>query len=65
MAIVLTGTKTVTQGLSPALTAAVLTALLATPIEQLTVAQLKQLNDATKRIKGGHAPGAALGTLFQ
>jgi hypothetical protein len=64
MAIVLTGTKTVTRAVAPHLTAAGLTALLATALENLTVAQLKELVDAVERVPGGSKPGATLGSLF-
>jgi hypothetical protein len=64
MAIVFTGSKTVTKDVAPHLTAATLTALLATAPENLTFAQLKQLSDGVKRISGGHAPAATLGTIF-
>lgn len=64
MAIVLTGTKTVNNHVAPHLSATVMTAILATPVENLTVAQVKQLVDALKRIPGGTNPGATLGTIF-
>ena len=64
MAATCSGTKTVTKTLAPHLTAAVLTTLLATPIENLTVAQVQQLIDAIKRVSGGKTPGNVIGTLF-
>jgi hypothetical protein len=64
MAIVLTGTKTVTKAIAPHLTAAELTALLATAPENLTVAQLEQLHDAVKRAPGGSKPAATLGSIL-
>jgi hypothetical protein len=59
-----TGTKTVTTNVSPSLTAALLTALLATPIENLTVAQLREINDALTKIPGGHSPTKTIGQLL-
>ena len=64
MAATTSGTKTVTHTIAPHLTAAVLTTLLATPIESLTVAQLKQLRDALKRVQGGDNPANLIGTLL-
>ena len=58
------GTKTVTRDVSPYLTASTLTALLATPIESLTVAQFNQLKDALTRISGGGNPAAVIGQLL-
>ena len=46
MAATTSGTKTVTHTVAPHLTAAILTTLLATPIESLTVGQLDALVDA-------------------
>ena len=60
----LTGTQTVLHDVAPHLTAAHLTALLATPVEQLTVAQLVQLIDATSRVEGGSDPAALIGALL-
>ena len=65
MAIVITGTKTVTKAIAPHLSAATLTTLLATAPENLTIAQLEQLHDAAKRTKGGSNPAATLGSIFQ
>jgi hypothetical protein len=58
------GTKTVTHAVAPHLTAAELTALLALPIESLTVKQLNQLADAVTRVAHGHEPGETIGTLL-
>ena len=60
----LSGTKTVTRDLAPHLTAAVLTALLATPVEDLTVTQLKDLLDALRRLPHGEEPVQTLGQLL-
>jgi hypothetical protein len=65
MAAQVTGSKTVTQSVSPAATAAVLTALLATPIEDLTVAQLQLLEDTLRKVPGGHAPKDTIGSLLK
>lgn len=59
-----TGTKTVTLGVAPHLTAAQLTAMLALNIETLTVRQLGALVDAISRVPGGHNPGATIGSLL-
>jgi hypothetical protein len=64
MAASTSGTKTVTHTLAPHLTAALLTTLFATPIESLTVAQLKLIRDALRRIDGGENPTATIGSLF-
>jgi len=64
MAATTSGTKTVTHALAPHLSAAVLTALLATPIENLTVAQLDELRDALSRVAKGEAPATTIGTLL-
>jgi hypothetical protein len=53
MAIVFTGTKTVTTNLAPHLTAAALTTLLATAPENMTLKQLATLNDAVNRVPAG------------
>lgn len=64
MAATTSGTKTVTRTVAPHLTATILTTLLATPIENLTVAQFDQLRDTLKRIGGGRTPGATIGSLL-
>ena len=64
MAATTSGTKTVTHTLAPHLSAAVLTTLLATPIESLTVAQFKELHDALKRVDGGDNPALTIGSLL-
>jgi hypothetical protein len=65
MAVTLTGTKTVTVSVAPHLPASVLTALLATPVENLTVAQLDQLRDAVNRVAQGAAPSSSVGSLLR
>ena len=65
MAAQVTGSKTVTRDVSPNATAAVLTATLATAVENLTVAQLQMLEDAVRKVPGGHAPGITIGSLLR
>jgi hypothetical protein len=64
MAATTTGTKTVTRTIAPHLTAMVLTTLLATPIENLTVGQLDQIHDALKRIPDGENFSRIIGSLL-
>jgi hypothetical protein len=64
MAATTSGTKTVTRALAPHLTAAMLTTLLATPIESLTVWQLIQILDALKRIPDGKNLARTIGSLL-
>ncbi|HYK58177.1 MAG TPA: hypothetical protein VEV85_01995 [Bryobacteraceae bacterium] len=45
--------------------AAYLTTLLATPVENLTVAQLRDLTDALERVSGGEARTGVVGTLLR
>lgn len=65
MAATVSGSKTCTQALAPHLSATYLTTLLATPIENLTVAQLRDLTDALKRVSGGEASTSVVGTLLK
>jgi hypothetical protein len=65
MAAVVTGSKTITLNAYPGLTASTLTTIMATPVEQLTVAQLGQLKDAISRIPGGGNPSATIGSLLK
>jgi hypothetical protein len=64
MAATTSGTKTVTHALAPHLTAAILTTLLATPIEGLTVGQLNALCDALRRVADGENPARTIGSLL-
>lgn len=64
MAATTSGTKTVTNTLAPHLAAAMLTALLATPLENLTISQLNQIHDALKRIQDGKNPARTIGSLL-
>ena len=64
MAATTSGTKTVTRMIAPHLTAAILTTLLATPIESLTVGQLDTIVDALRRCSGGENPASTIGSLF-
>ena len=65
MAATVSGSKTCTQALAPHLSAANLTTLLATPVENLTVAQLRDLTDALECISGGEACTGVVGTLLR
>ena len=65
MAAQVTGSKTVTHDVSPNATATVLTTLLATPIENLTVSQFELLNEVLRKVPGGHAPGGTIGSLLR
>jgi len=58
------GTKTCNNSVSPQLSASALTALLAIPIENLTVAQFRQIADALSRVAGGVAPTSTVGSLL-
>jgi hypothetical protein len=64
MAAATSGTKTVTHSIAPHLSASMLTTLLATPIENLTVVQLEQICDALKRVPNGETPGKTVGSLL-
>ena len=64
MAATTSGTKTITHTIAPHLTAAILTTILATPIESLTIAQLNALIDALERISDGKNPARTLGSLL-
>jgi hypothetical protein len=64
MAATTSGTKTVTHTVAPHLSATLLTTLLATPIESLTVAQFKELRDALRRIDDGDNPVRTIGSLL-
>lgn len=57
-------TKTVTTSVSPALTATLLTSLLAEPIELLTISQLDSILSATKRGPNGSNPNALIGACL-
>jgi hypothetical protein len=64
MAATTAGTKTVTTTLAPHLSASTLTTIMATPVENLTVAQLKQLHDALKRVTDGKNLIRTIGSLI-
>jgi hypothetical protein len=64
MAATTSGTKTVTHTIAPHLTATILTTLLATPIESLTVGQLNALVDALRRVADGENPARTIGSLL-
>lgn len=64
MSASVSGSKTVNNDLAPHLKAATLTTLLATPIETLTVVQLRQLMDAVSRVPKGGAESQTIGSLL-
>jgi hypothetical protein len=64
MAATTAGTKTVTRTLAPHLTATMLTTILATPIELLTVAQFWAIQDALARVQDGDNPARIVGALL-
>jgi hypothetical protein len=64
MAATTAGTKTVTHALAPHLSAATLTTLLATPLENLTIGQLDQICDALTRLPDGETPARTIGSLL-
>jgi hypothetical protein len=64
MAAITTGSKTVTRDVGPSHTAAQLTAILAIPVENLTIAQLRLLEEAVRKVSSGHEPKATIGGLF-
>ncbi len=64
MAATTSGTKTVTHSIAPHLPASMLTTLLATPLEALTIGQLNQLHDALKRVASGENPASTIGSLL-
>ena len=64
MAATTSGTKTVTHALAPHLSAALLTTLMATPLESLTVWQLCQIHDALKRVADGQNMARTIGSLL-
>ena len=64
MAVILSGTKTVSTAVAPHLSASTLTTLCATAVENLTVAQLLQLVDVVKRVGGGFSPTKTIGSLL-
>ncbi|MBV8846422.1 MAG: hypothetical protein JO307_26755 [Bryobacterales bacterium] len=65
MAATVTGSKTCTQALAPHLSAAKLTTILATPIENLTIAQLGDLIDGLHRLAGGMEKTYIIGNLLR
>ncbi|HEY1754821.1 MAG TPA: hypothetical protein VGG72_05460 [Bryobacteraceae bacterium] len=64
MAAAVTGSKTVTK---PAAnhTAAYLTTLMATPVEQFTILQLHDLGEALRAQSGGDEPTETIGALLK
>jgi hypothetical protein len=63
MPATVTGSKTLTQDASPNLNAALLSTILATAPENLTVAQLAQLHSALATVSGDN-PAATVGSLL-
>jgi hypothetical protein len=64
MAATTAGTKTVSKDLGPGYTASQLTAILAIPIESLTIAQFRFLEEALRKVSRGHDPSLVIGTLL-
>jgi hypothetical protein len=64
MAATTSGTKTVTHALAPHLSATLLTTLMATPLENFTIAQLNEISDALKRVADGENPLRTIGSLI-
>jgi len=64
MPIVLTGTKTVNNAIGPE-TAANLTTIMATAVEQLTVAQVRGLVRALDSLPHGNDPGTVIGAIVK
>ena len=64
MAAAVTGSKTVTKDQAAHLTAATLTALLATAPEDLTIRQIGVLLDAVSRVPAGSNPDATIGSCL-
>ena len=63
MAATVSGSKIVTTNASPQLTSGLLTTLMSTAVENLTIAQLKTILDATKRLPGAVIRPASLARL--
>jgi len=57
--------QSVTRNVNPSYTAAYLSQLFATPVQSLTVQQVKDLIAAANTMPGGSAPATVLGSLFQ
>lgn len=64
MPATVSGSKTVTRPLAPHLTAATLTDLLGTAIENMTVAQLHAVQEALDRVPGGNDRARVIGALL-
>lgn len=64
MAVSVTGSKTVTKAPAPHLTAAKLTTILATAVEDLTVNQLRELLDMLSRVSGGGDRNKTIGSFL-
>jgi len=64
MAAAVTGSKTCTNNVSPTSTAAALTTLLAIAVENMTVAQFRQIYHALAHVSGGEAEARTIGSLL-
>ena len=64
MAAAVTGSKTVTHDATAHLQAALLTTLLAIPIESLTIAQFTMLKEALESVTAGHDPSKTIGAVL-
>lgn len=64
MAASVSGAKTVNNSVAPHLSASALTTLLAIAVENLTVQQFYQIEDALNRVKAGHTEGSTIGSLL-
>ena len=64
MAASVTGSKTVNNSAAPHLSASLLTTLLATAPENMTVAQVRQLVHALERVPQGGAESKTVGSLL-
>jgi hypothetical protein len=64
MAASVSDSKTVSTDVSPALTASVLTAILATAPENMTVGELETLRDALNRVPQGNTATSVIGALL-
>lgn len=64
MAASVSGSKTVSVSVAPHISAATMTTLMSTPIENLTVAQFTLIAEALGKIASGREPTKTLGQLF-
>lgn len=64
MAAVVSGSKTITRDFAPHLTGPMLTAILAKAPENLTIAEVQTLLDATSRVPAGTDPNRRIGEIL-